>query len=120
MAIARALSRDDINLRMPLPEAYYKVDDVKISLRAKDQVWITVLVFADAQARQSEGVHVVDKFELKTTLTDFLAKGLDRFDLENSVKPFTSSSPNWTGMVDLIKVIAYRYLKSAGFTGKDV
>jgi hypothetical protein len=105
MAIERSLDRGQTEAKIPLPSAYMRVHNVKLILEGnpKLQVWIDVLTFGDAQARQEEKAMSINKEVFQCSLSDFVEKG----------NPVSFTVPE-------IKAAAYRYLKAIGITGKDV
>jgi hypothetical protein len=76
MAIKIRLRREQNAAYADLQEAYLKIHDVTICLRAAQSVRIDLAVYQDETARQmGEEGGTADKHTIKTTLAQFVALG---------------------------------------------
>lgn len=102
MAIKRVLTRDQTEIRAPLPEAYCKVHDVEIRLSGSGQVFIHVLTYADKTARDDAAACSVNKETVRVSLDRFSSIG----------------RPSGWSKAEIVAA-AYGILKAEGFTGED-
>jgi len=102
MAIKRVLTREQTESKIPLAEAYCKVDGVEFRVSKTANVNIYINTYGDESARKIDGAVTINKENLTVSLA--------RFRLVGKPKDFTE---------DAIKAAAYRVLKAEGWTGED-
>ena len=75
MAIKQSLLKNQTEIKYPFPEAYLKIDDVKIKLKSEhNNIWIDISIFANEESRNTEKALAVNKdSKINTPITRYLS-----------------------------------------------
>lgn len=107
MAIEMNLSRAQTQNKYPLPTAYARILRVQIDTSARDQVILDVAVYADREARLTDGSLSVDKRRITGSLSALVSATMSAEEAMELTGP------------GIIRA-GYHLLKAQGWAGKDV
>lgn len=97
MAIEIVSRATDNEIKAEFPYAYLKVHDVEIRV-SNNEAWIRVQVFANKQARDSEGVCSIKKITEKVNLSLLTVESFDKNGLIAAAYNYLKKQPKYQGI----------------------
>jgi len=97
MAIEIVSNIWDNEIRAQFPNAYLKVHDVEIRV-SSDEAWIRVLVFANKEARETEGACSIKKITEKVPLNSLSITTFDKAGLITAAYNYLKTIEKYNGL----------------------